>query len=143
MEVQSSSPIETQKIAINFSKKILPGDTVAIYGNLGVGKTIFVQGLAKGLGIKRKILSPTFVFMRSYEFAKKGKKYDFHHIDLYRGESESDFRAIGLEDIFSQRSVVVLEWAEKISNILPKKKYEVRITTLGENIRKINIKKRC
>ncbi|OGE12951.1 tRNA (adenosine(37)-N6)-threonylcarbamoyltransferase complex ATPase subunit type 1 TsaE, partial [Candidatus Curtissbacteria bacterium RIFOXYB2_FULL_41_10] len=86
METTTISEKQTQKIAQNFAKNLKGGDTVALYGDLGSGKTVFVKGLAKGLGIKRRITSPTFVFVKSYKISKGF----FHHVDLYRGEQQED-----------------------------------------------------
>lgn len=141
MEIKTSSPRETQEVAEKLAKEVKAGDVVALFGNLGAGKTVFVQGLAKGLKIKRKIVSPTFVFMRSYPFYKNKLQLTFYHIDLYRGEGEQDFKNLGLEEVFSPESVVVLEWANKIKETLPKKRIEVYFETVNERIRKIKIKR--
>jgi tRNA threonylcarbamoyladenosine biosynthesis protein TsaE len=141
MEVKTNSPRETQKIAEELAREITAGDVIALYGNLGAGKTVFVQGLARGLKIKRKIVSPTFVFMRSYPFNKGNTQLTFYHIDLYRGEQEKDFENLGLEEIFSPDSVVVLEWADRIKNVLPKKRIEVFLETINEKSRKIKIRR--
>lgn len=141
MEIKTNSPKESQKVAENFAKTLEAGDVIALYGNLGSGKTIFTQGLAKGLKIKRKITSPTFVFMRSYPFVKHKQFLTFYHIDLYRGEENSDFRSLGLEEIFSNDSIVVLEWAEKIKKSLPKKRIDITIESINEKTRKIKIKR--
>jgi len=139
MEIKTISPKETQKVAEKLARGLIPGDVVALYGDLGAGKTVFVQGLAKGLKIKRHITSPTFVFMRSYPFIYKKKSYTFSHLDLYRGEEKSDFESLGLEEIFNPESIVVLEWAEKIESNLPKKRLDITIKTVNEKTRKITI----
>lgn len=141
MEIKTISPKETQKVAEKLTKDLVPGDVIALYGNLGAGKTVFVQGLAKGLKIKRNITSPTFVFMRSYPFVHKKNNYTFYHLDLYRGEERSDFKSLGLEEIFTPESIVVLEWAEKIKGSLPKKRLDITIKTVNEKTRKISIKR--
>ncbi len=140
MEVKTTKAAQTKKIAYDLAKSLKGGEVIAIYGDLGVGKTIFTQGLAKGLGIKGRILSPTFVFMRTYAFKKSGKEMTLYHIDLYRGQDWQDFENLGLEEVFSEGSVVVLEWAEKIQKILPKKRIEVYIRQTGEKNRSITIK---
>lgn len=141
MDIKSKSPRDTQKAGEKLAKDIVAGDVIALYGDLGAGKTIFVQGLAKGLKIKRKILSPTFVFMRSYPFLINRSHAIFYHIDLYRGEQEKDFESLGLEEIFSPQSVVVLEWAEKIQKLLPKKRIEVYLDKVDEKTRRVKIKR--
>lgn len=141
MEVKTKSAKETQKVAQNLAKDLKGGDVIALFGDLGSGKTVFVQGLASGFGIRRRVTSPTFIFMRSYPFVLKGIPLTFYHLDLYRGQEESDFRSLGLEEIFSKDSIVVLEWAEKIKNILPRKRIDVYMNTVDENTRKILIKR--
>jgi len=139
MEVKTESPRETQKVGQTLAKELKGGDTVALYGDLGAGKTVFAQGLAKGFGIKRRILSPTYVFMRSYPINKKGRELTFYHIDLYRGENLQDFEALGLGDIFDENSIVVLEWPEKIQEILPESRIDVTFSIISPTKRKISI----
>lgn len=141
MEVTSLSPTTTQKIARDIAKNLTGGDVIALYGELGAGKTVFAQGLAKGLKIKKRIISPTFVFMRSYPITRKDKNLTFYHIDLYKGETERDFRNLGLNEVFTKESIVVLEWAEKIQKSLPKKRIEVHIKKIDDNKRRIKIKR--
>lgn len=141
MEVKSASPADTQKLATTLAKGLRGGEVIALFGDLGSGKTVFVQGLARGLGIKKRILSPTFVFMRSYPLTRRGQKLTFYHLDLYRGENANDFNALGLWEIFSPDSIVVLEWAEKIQTVLPKKRIDVFFEVIDEKTRKIKIKR--
>lgn len=132
---------ETQEFAQDFAKKLQGGDIVALYGNLGGGKTTFVQGLAKGLGIKCKIISPTFIVIRQYRIRNNelGIK-DFYHIDLYRVETEKDTEGLGILDLFNDKNaIVVIEWAEKIQNLLPEKRWEIHFEYLEEEKRKIKI----
>jgi len=142
MEARTNSPKETKKVAEKLAKTLAAGSVVALFGDLGAGKTVFVQGLAKGLGINRKVISPTFVFMRSYPFLHHKKPLTFYHIDLYRGQDATDFRNLGLDEVFTEDAIVVLEWAEKIKDALPKKRVDVTIISVGEKTRKISIKVR-
>lgn len=131
----SHSEIETRDFAKKLAKKI-KGGVIALTGELGAGKTVFVQGLAEGLGIKEKIISPTFVLVRQHKLPNH--RGFFYHIDLYRLEGGESFNHIGLEDFISDpKNVVVIEWAEKIKNLLPKNTLWISLKTIGQNIRQI------
>ncbi len=115
-----------------------PGSLLALYGELGSGKTTFIQGLAQGLGIKGRVISPTFVFVRQYPLPS-GKT--FYHIDLYRINEIAETKGLGLEEIFTdKRAMAVIEWADRIKEILPKKRMDVHFEYLGENKRRIKTK---
>ena len=125
-------------------------NVVALYGDLGSGKTTFVQGLARGLGIKRRIISPTFVIIRSYNLKAQSAKRKattqslklFYHIDLYRIENNRYLEGLGLEEITNDpKNIVAIEWAEKMGNFLPKKRWDVRFGYIDETKRKIAIRK--
>lgn len=114
----SHSEKETKQFARNLAKEIKFG-IVALSGELGAGKTTFVQGFAKGLGIKEKITSPTFVLIRQHQIPSTNKI--FYHIDLYRLENKKDFKQLGLKDLLNDLNhLVVIEWAEKVKGFLPK-----------------------
>lgn len=126
---------ETQQLGEDFAKFLEKGDVVALYGNLGSGKTTFVQGLAKGLGIKNRIISPTFVIVRS---CKLGVMV-FYHIDLYRMESARDIEGLEIEEIINDKNnIVVIEWAEKLKNYSSKKRIDINFSYKDENKRNIN-----
>ncbi len=137
MEIKTASPQETLKFAEQFAKTLNAGDVLALFGDLGAGKTVFVKGLAKGLGVKAKVSSPTFVFLKIY----KGKKLTVNHIDLYRGEKLSDFKNLGLDEIFGNGDITVIEWAQRLENNLPKKRIDIFIEKINEKTRKITITK--
>ena len=129
---------ETKNLGQLFAKRLKNKEFIALYGNLGSGKTTFIQGLAKGLGIKRRIISPTFIIIRSYKLDKK----NFYHIDLYRTKSINDLLSVGLDEIIQKRSsIIALEWAEKMEGLLPKKRTELYFKYIDENTREIKIKK--
>ncbi len=133
---------ETQKLAESLVKRLDKGDVVALYGNLGSGKTTFVQGLARGFGIRKRIISPTFIIVRTYKIGSKYQVLDikhFYHIDLYRIEGKKDLRGLGIEEIINGKDIVVIEWAEKMQNLLPKKRWDVKFEDLGDSRRKITI----
>lgn len=130
---------ETRRLGENFAKNLKGGEIIALYGELGSGKTTFVQGLARGLGIKRRIISPTFIIVRSY----KAKPSFFYHVDLYRIESAKDIESLGLaETIDDKTSVVAIEWAEKMKGLLPKKRWDVEFEDLKDSRRKIVVNQR-
>lgn len=127
---------ETQKIGERLAKKIKPPVILALLANLGGGKTTFTQGLAKGLGIKNIITSPTFVLEKIYNIPKK--KYDLHHYDLYRIEPDDILIDEILEN--AKDNIVVIEWADKIINQLPKKNLiKIKFSITKDNKRKIKI----
>ena len=148
MEKVTRSAEQTQKLAAEFAKKLKGGEVLCLYGDLGSGKTTFVQGLAKGLGIKKRILSPTFVLMRSYNISglenwrisELAKDAYLYHIDLYRIGSAKETEMLGLQEILDDpQNIVAIEWAEKIKDILPSKRIEVYFEHIDENTRRIRI----
>lgn len=105
---------------------------------MGAGKTTFVQGLAEGLGIKDRIVSPTFILMRNYV----SDPLNLYHLDFYRLDDgfDEEVRNLGLIDIWNEEdSVSVIEWAEKIKDLLPKKVIWIEFESLGEDRRKIKL----
>lgn len=133
---------ETRKLGRDFAKVLKKGDTICLYGDLGSGKTTFVQGLAKGLGIKSRIISPTFIIVRKYKVRINDKGLminDFYHIDLYRIGSERDIEGLGIEEIINNRNnIVAIEWAEKLKSYCPQKRIDINFFYEDENKRKIN-----
>ena len=144
----SRSEVDTHRLAEKIAESIKRGlpagrqsKIIALYGNLGSGKTTFVQGLAKGLGIEKKIISPTFILMRSYKIQNtKYQILNLYHVDLYRleGNVAEEAKNLGLTDIWGKKdNIVVIEWAEKIKKILPKETKWIKFENIGENERKI------
>ena len=111
---------------------------IALVGNLGAGKTTFTQGFAEGLGIKEKIQSPTFVILKEYKITSEKFKY-FYHIDCYRLKNEKDAKTIDLEEIIKNpENLVLIEWAERVKKILPKKQLlTIKFFHINEETRKI------
>jgi tRNA threonylcarbamoyladenosine biosynthesis protein TsaE len=125
---------ETQKIGHDFGKFLEKGDVVCLYGNLGNGKTTFVQGLARGLGIKNRIISPTFIIVRNYKLGFAS----FYHIDLYRAENKKDIESLGIEEIMNNKNnIVIIEWAEKLNNFLPPNRIDIELNYEKDDVRKI------
>jgi tRNA threonylcarbamoyladenosine biosynthesis protein TsaE len=136
---------ETKNLGEKFAKDLKGGEIIALYGDLGGGKTTFVQGLALGLGIKRRIISPTFIIVRTYDLKlpqEEDKQKTFYHIDLYRTGGPEDFNGLGLGDIIADPgNIVAVEWAEKMKDILPGKRTDIFFKYLGDNRREITIRK--
>lgn len=128
---------ETVLLAEKFSKNLKLGDRLFFYGNLGSGKTTFIQGLAKGLGIKRRIISPTFIIVRHYAL----EAGNFYHIDLYRTQDKLDILSLGIDEILDDKeNIISVEWSEKIIDSLPEKRIEIHCKYLLENKREIIIR---
>ena len=135
----SNSPEDTTGIAREFAKKLVPGDVICMRGDLGVGKTAFVQGLSKELGIEEYLSSPTFTIVNCYE-----GKMPLYHFDVYRIADPDEMYEIGYEEIVYGDGVSVIEWAENIEEILPETRYEISIKKdyeKGENYREILIER--
>jgi len=124
------SPEETERLGFELGMSINEPVVIALRGDLGVGKTVFARGIAKGLGVDERISSPSFVIMKNY----KGR-LPVYHIDLYRVFSSEDVPFI--EDIMNSGAVVIIEWAERILDVLPEERIDVRIEIAGENRRRV------
>lgn len=136
---------ETKKFGREFFKRfhLDQGGTLALYGELGSGKTTFVQGLAEGLEIKRRVISPTFIIVRSYKLRTKNPELsNLYHIDLYRIDLEKEVEGLGLQEIINDNSAIVaIEWAEKLGEQLPKKRWDLHFRYVDESTREIKIEK--
>lgn len=130
----SHSPAETEALGERFGRAARRGWIIALAGELGAGKTQFVKGLARGLGIAARVHSPTFALVAEYG----GGRQTLFHLDLYRLETPDQVSSAGIEDILQSDGVVVVEWAERlpVSGSGPEWK-QVRIEVLGETARKI------
>jgi tRNA threonylcarbamoyladenosine biosynthesis protein TsaE len=107
---------------------------VALRGDLGAGKTCFIQGLAAGLGVESPVTSPTFVLI-----AEHAGRLPFYHVDLYRTENLEEIRALGLEELLDGSGVTAIEWAEKADPLLPPRTVHVWIRGAGDEPRVIHI----
>jgi len=138
MKFLSTSEKQTLSFAKKFSKNLAGGRILGLIGNLGAGKTVFTKGLALGLGIKKNINSPTFVLMKVYPIKKHRQIKLLIHIDAYRIKSAQDLIAIGAAEYFNRPDVItIIEWADKIKKILPKKTKLIKINIQKNNLRKI------
>lgn len=124
---------DTLNIGAAFAKELKAGDTVALYGGLGAGKTVFTKGIAKGLGIDNEVVSPTFTLLKEYEGDSK-----LYHFDLYRIEDEEELEHIGFYDYLGRDGICVIEWPQNAGSL--ENCIEVKLTGSGSDERKIEIK---
>lgn len=135
----STSEEVTKAFAKNLASKLNKPATIALQGDLGAGKTTFTQGLAESLGIEKRVLSPTFVFLRSYKLLNQKFDY-FHHFDLYRCQTLEDVRSTGIEEILAEKNnLVVIEWPAVAKELLPKETILIKFTKLSETEREIEV----
>jgi len=135
---------ETKDLGQTISTSLQDGDILCLYGDLGAGKTTFVKGLAKSLGITEEILSPTFTLMNIYNIkTSKPELRTLVHIDTYRLKTENDLKEIGAEDYLGQPGVVtIIEWPEKIMGLIENKKViKIYFEHLSNHERKITIER--
>ena len=136
MLIHSRNTSGTIRIGKSIGSLLLPGDVVALAGELGTGKTQFIKGLAVGLGIGKPtyISSPSFTLINEY----KGK-IPFYHIDLFRLRAEKEAEDLGLEEYFQSGGITAIEWADRIPSLLPREMLWIQISYTGENTRSLEI----
>jgi tRNA threonylcarbamoyladenosine biosynthesis protein TsaE len=134
--IRTRSASETVRIGKTIGSRLLPGDVVALLGELGAGKTQFIKGLAAGMEIENSayISSPSFTLIHEYP-----GEIPFYHIDLFRLGREQEAEELGLEDYFQGRGITAIEWADKIPSLLPKELLFVSIAYIDKNIRSLEI----
>lgn len=141
LEITTKSPEETKKIAKDFAGTLRGGEAIILFGELGSGKTTFVQGLAESLGVKARVTSPTFIIMKHHRVQGHKTIRTLVHADLYRIDDERVVSDVGLQDALSDPgSIVLVEWGEKMGKYLPARRTEVRLQYDGD-ARKISIKR--
>ena len=133
---KTRSPEETQEIGVRIGRQLSPGDVVALIGDLGVGKTCLTQGIARGAGVcqDETVNSPSYILINEYE-----GKIPIYHIDLYRLERLEDIIALGLEDYLEGDGICVIEWADRMGELLPESHIQVKITAEDESTRAIEV----
>lgn len=134
---QSTSVEQTKSIAAELAATLRGGACVALYGDLGAGKTQFVRGLVRALGgDARAVSSPTFVLLNVYETPQ----FKVYHLDAYRVRGADDFESIGFSELLEQQDgIVIVEWAERVASLLPDSRIQVRIEAIGDAQRSIMI----
>ena len=141
MVIETHDPEETFEVGRTIGMNAKPGQIYTLTGDLGVGKTVFTQGVAAGLGITEPVNSPTFTIIHEYEDGR----LRFYHFDVYRIGDLEEMEEIGYDDYFFGQGICLIEWAELIEEILPEKRIEVTIEKdleKGFEYRKITIEER-
>jgi tRNA threonylcarbamoyladenosine biosynthesis protein TsaE len=133
----TSTPGETESLAERLGRLLQPGDVIALVGELGSGKTLFSQGLGRGLEVPETfyITSPTFAIINEYP-----GRIAFYHLDLYRVDSAADFSELGLEEVLYGQGAVAIEWAERLGENLPGERLEVHLAFRDENSRSLTFR---
>ena len=131
----TASTEETQKLGESFSKNLKPGNIVALIGNLAAGKTSFVKGVLKGLGYKYEVTSPTFTLINEYY-----AKLKVIHVDFYREENITRWNELGFQNMINSDSIILIEWADLIPDLLPNIDYKLHFEHNGEDKRRIEIR---
>ncbi len=132
----SSSPEETLALGARLGRRLRPGDVVALYGDLGAGKTHFVKGVCSACGIdERAVSSPTFTLVQEYA----GRDFPVYHFDAYRIRQASEYFELGYEAYFFGDGICLVEWPERVESLLPADTIRVRIEHVDETTRRIVI----
>jgi tRNA threonylcarbamoyladenosine biosynthesis protein TsaE len=136
MVLQTSTTSETIRTGKRLGRLLQPGDVVALVGDLGTGKTQFIKGLAEGVGVGKAtyVSSPSFTLIHEYP-----GRIPLYHIDLFRLESEKEVEGLGLEEYVRGNGITAIEWADKVSSLLPEELLWVHIHDTGKNTRSIEI----
>ena len=127
LDLVTRAPDETRRAAAALAELLAPGDVVNLTGDLGAGKTAFVQGAAKALGVEGPVVSPTFVLVREYR-----GQMPIYHVDVYRLERLQEVHDLGFEDLLDPTGVVFVEWGDAVEAMLPDSHLRVELATAEE-----------
>ncbi|NLD87117.1 MAG: tRNA (adenosine(37)-N6)-threonylcarbamoyltransferase complex ATPase subunit type 1 TsaE, partial [Clostridiales bacterium] len=127
----TESEFETEIIGERLSSKLSSGDVIAMTGDLGAGKTAFIRGLARGLGYKGRVTSPTFTIVNEYI----GGRLTLYHFDMYRLSSSSDLYDIGFDDYLTSGGICAIEWANIVSDAMPQSTIYININRNSDTVR--------
>jgi tRNA threonylcarbamoyladenosine biosynthesis protein TsaE len=133
--LQTHSADETRQLAGGLAPLLVPGDVLVLAGDLGAGKTTFVQGLAKGLGIVERVTSPTFILMKEYP----GGRFPLMHLDVYRLGKVQEVIDLGIDEYLDPSYVVAVEWGDMVEPLLPQEHLKVEITHNGGDARTVSL----
>jgi tRNA threonylcarbamoyladenosine biosynthesis protein TsaE len=127
LKYTSVSENNTTRIAQDLGRRLVAGDLIAFYGDLGTGKTFFIKSLCQQLGVSNEVTSPTFTIINEYH---SKKDFLIYHFDFYRIENDSELLNLGLDDFFYNQYICLIEWADKIEKHLPESRWEVWLNFL-------------
>ena len=129
-ELFSSSTEQTEALGVRIAANLLPGMLIALRGEIGAGKTCLVKGIAKGLGVKDLVTSPTYIIINEYQ-----GYIPVHHVDAYRLSGDEDFENTGASELFNNGGITLIEWSERIPNSIPAGAVTISIQISGEYTR--------
>lgn len=124
LAITSRSPEETRILGASLAPVLLPGDVISLNGDLGAGKTVFVQGLATALGVARRVTSPAFTIVHEYD-----ARWPILHIDVYRLNSYQEVIDLGFEELLDPGAILIVEWGEAVAPLLPRRYLEIHMRT--------------
>ena len=128
ISIEARSDEETINAGVSFSSRLKPGAVVACFGELGAGKTRFIKGICKGLGVHEHVASPTFTIVNEYNVGR----LKIYHFDFYRMKSIDELREIGFDEYLEGGGIALIEWADRVEGILPPHRFDVHLQ-LGED----------
>jgi len=136
MRIISESPEATEELGVSLARHLLPGDFIALHGELGAGKTRFAGGIAKGLGVDPAVpvTSPTYTLLNLYQ-----GRIPLYHFDLYRLQGDAEVVELGFTDYFAGEGVSLVEWPERLQEELPSARLEIFMKYIDENVREIEL----
>lgn len=134
LDIRTNSPEETKLLGEKLAALLMAGDLICLNGDLGAGKTAFSQGVAKGLGISNTVTSPTFTLINEYE-----GRLPLYHFDVYRLSGPEDMEDLGYEDYFYGQGVCLVEWAERVKEVLPRERLNINLfrDSTAESVRNL------
>ena len=131
IKIVTKTPQELEYLGSRMAELVAPGDFIALDGDLGAGKTLMTQGMAKGLGVTEEIVSPTFTIIHEYETGR----LPLYHMDVYRLKQPEEMYDLGYEEYFYGEGVTIIEWAQMIREQLPEQRLDITIKRISDEVR--------
>jgi tRNA threonylcarbamoyladenosine biosynthesis protein TsaE len=135
LTIHTNSAEQTTALGERLGKILRPGDVLALFGDLGAGKTTFTKGIARGLGLVDDIHSPTFTLIHEHIGHPP-----LYHVDLYRLETETEVDSLGIEEYIYGEGITIIEWADRMRSMLPKDRLDIKLKMKGDNDRELVFK---